>query len=190
MQVVTLFYRSIDRLLGLEKYSTALDMWSVGCIMAELLAGGETLFRAKGEITGDGTIATVKTIFNILGTPVEEGLPEDHPRYWKGWENELPSMQTLRFDNAPCRLREKFPPFTKLTSNWLSEEGYDLLLRMLAFNPQNRISAKEALTHAWFWEEPMPTRVEDMPAFPSKAAGEVAQGPTLLEQIARAEAAG
>jgi serine/threonine protein kinase len=45
-QVVTLWYRSIERLLGEERYSTPLDMWAVGCIMAELL-GGTPLFQVR-----------------------------------------------------------------------------------------------------------------------------------------------
>jgi serine/threonine protein kinase len=46
-QVVTLWYRSIEKLLGEERYSTPLDMWAVGCIMAELLSG-KPLFQVGG----------------------------------------------------------------------------------------------------------------------------------------------
>jgi cell division cycle 2-like protein len=65
--VVTLWYRSIERLLNEKHYSTALDVWSVGCIMAELILG-EPLFQGRGEID------QIKQIFKVLGTPTEVRL--------------------------------------------------------------------------------------------------------------------
>lgn len=70
LQVVTLWYRSIERLLGEPLYSTALDMWSVGCIMGELIVG-EPLFQGRGELD------QIKRIFNLLGTPTEVSMKQN-----------------------------------------------------------------------------------------------------------------
>nr|ADE76548.1 unknown [Picea sitchensis] len=63
--VVTLWYRAPELLLGAKKYSTAVDMWSIGCIMAELLAK-EPVFKGKSEID------QLDKIFKTLGTPNEK----------------------------------------------------------------------------------------------------------------------
>ncbi|KIY95492.1 cell division cycle 2-like protein [Monoraphidium neglectum] len=78
--VVTLWYRSIEKLLGEERYSTPLDMWAVGCIMAELLSG-KPLFQGQGEMD------QIKQIFAMLGTPNSED--------WPGWD-QLPYFKTFK----------------------------------------------------------------------------------------------
>jgi serine/threonine protein kinase len=67
-EVVTLWYRSPEILLGSKHYSTAVDMWSVGCIFAELV-NRHPLFP------GDSEIDEIFRIFRILGTPTEETWP-------------------------------------------------------------------------------------------------------------------
>jgi serine/threonine protein kinase len=61
-------YRSPELLLGADRYSTAVDMWSVGCIMGELLAG-------KPLMPGQGELDQLKLIFGLLGTPTAEDWP-------------------------------------------------------------------------------------------------------------------
>ncbi len=65
LQVVTLWYRAPELLLGAPHYSTAVDIWSIGCIFAELL-NYDPLFRAESEI------GLLHKIFEALGTPGEE----------------------------------------------------------------------------------------------------------------------
>lgn len=62
--VVTLWYRGLELLLGAKQYSTAIDMWSLVCIMAELLSK-KSLFNGKTEVE------QLDKIFKILGTPTE-----------------------------------------------------------------------------------------------------------------------
>ncbi|KAG8899755.1 Cyclin-dependent kinase catalytic subunit [Tulasnella sp. 403] len=68
-EVVTLWYRAPEVLLGSRHYSTAIDMWSVGCIMAEMIMKGTPFFP------GDSEIDQIFRIFRVLGTPTEQNWP-------------------------------------------------------------------------------------------------------------------
>lgn len=148
--VVTLWYRAPELLLGRKKYSTAVDMWSVGCIMAELLTK-EPLFKGKNEID------QLSQIFKTLGTPNEST--------WPGL-SELPGAKASFVKQPYNLLRKKFPvtPFT--TSPVLSDLGFDLLNKLLTYDPEKRITAAAALNHPWFHEVPLPKSKEFMPTFP------------------------
>jgi cell division cycle 2-like protein len=149
--VATLWYRPIERLLGQEPYSTELDCWAAGCILAELLRG-EPLFQGRGEID------QIRRIFETLGTPAEDE--------WPGWE-ELPGCRTLKFPPKPKgRLRELLPRASLSGGPTLSDSGYDLLSGLLCLDPARRLSAAQALAHPWFREAPLPTARALMPAFP------------------------
>ncbi|GLT38044.1 hypothetical protein SLA2020_123150 [Shorea laevis] len=131
--VVTLWYRAPELLLGAKRYSKEIDMWSVGCIMAELLKK-EPLFRGKSEIDQLNSIVTV------LGTPTLKN--------WPGMST-LPGISSVTFVKQPeHQLRQKFPI--------LSEMGLDLLKGFLTYDPRRRITAKSALQHPWFSEFPHP----------------------------------
>jgi cyclin-dependent kinase 3 len=125
-EVVTLWYRAPEILLGEKHYTPAVDMWSVGCIFAEL-ARGRVLFR------GDSEIGQLFEVFQVLGTP--------NATTWPG-VSQLPDY------------REGFPQFPgKSLSTILPDldaAGIELLGMMLRYNPAERISAKEALRHPWF----------------------------------------
>jgi cyclin-dependent kinase 3 len=129
-EVVTLWYRAPEILLGEKHYSPAVDIWSVGCIMAEF-AKGRVLFR------GDSEIGQLFEIFQVLGTPTEaSGL-------WPG-VSRLPDFRDVFPRWTPQALQAVIPQ--------LDAEGADLLGAMLRYNPADRISAKEALRHPWFNE--------------------------------------
>ncbi|KAG1471483.1 hypothetical protein G6F56_002094 [Rhizopus delemar] len=127
-EVVTLWYRAPDVLLGSRMYSTSIDIWSAGCIMAEMYTG-RPLF--PGTTNED----QLQKIFRILGTPTEQTWPgisqlseykQPHVVYPQQSINQvLPSVDVC---------------------------GLDLLNRMLQYQPQLRISAKEALNHTYFAE--------------------------------------
>ncbi|KAL7695087.1 cell division related protein kinase 2 cdc2-related kinase [Lotmaria passim] len=127
-EVVTLWYRAPEILLGEKHYTPAVDMWSVGCIFAEL-ARRKVLFR------GDSEIGQLFEIFQVLGTPVDaEGS-------WPG-VSRLPDYRDV-FPKWPAkRLGQVLPELTP--------DAIDLLSRMLKYDPAERISAKEALQHPWF----------------------------------------
>ncbi|KAF9667992.1 hypothetical protein SADUNF_Sadunf15G0080500 [Salix dunnii] len=148
--VVTLWYRAPELLLGAKQYSTAVDMWSVGCIMAEMLTK-KPLFTGKGEIDHLGKI------FKTLGTPDET--------IWPGL-SKLRGAKANFVKQPYNQLRKKFP-FTPFTgSPVLSDTGFDLLNKLLTYDPEKRITADDALNHPWFHEVPLPKSKESMPTFP------------------------
>nr|CCC93654.1 putative cell division related protein kinase 2 [Trypanosoma congolense IL3000] len=127
-EVVTLWYRAPEILLGEKHYTPAVDIWSVGCIFAEL-ARGKVLFR------GDSEIGQLFEIFQVLGTPMDvEGS-------WLGVSS-LPDYRDV-FPKWSGKLLDDVLPM-------LDRDAIDLLSQMLKYNPSERISAKAALQHAWF----------------------------------------
>ncbi|WVF66625.1 hypothetical protein IAT40_001365 [Kwoniella sp. CBS 6097] len=147
--VVTLWYRSPELLLGAKEYTTAVDMWSVGCIFAELMQG-EALFPGRGEID------QINKIFSLLGRPNDE--------LWPGY-SDLPLVQKINpIGPMFSVLRQKF--------KHLSYEGHNLLSGLLAYDPERRISAEEGGTHPYFSENPLPKHPDLFASFPSQAAGE------------------
>ena len=125
-EVVTLWYRAPEILLGSETYSTPVDVWSVGCILAEL-SNGVPLFP------GDSEIDELRRIFQALGTPSEASWP---------------GVTKLR-DYSPT-----FPSWPKKATSLvvpsLCPAGVDLFDKMMAYEPGMRISAKAALEHPYF----------------------------------------
>ncbi|TVU29382.1 hypothetical protein EJB05_20946 [Eragrostis curvula] len=147
--VVTLWYRAPELLLGAKEYSTAIDMWSLGCIMAELLTK-KSLFDGKSEID------QLDKIFRMLGAPNDE--------IWPGY-SKLPGAKAKFVKQPRNRLREKFPAVSFTGGLTLSEAGFDLLTRLLTYDPEKRISADAALNHEWFREVPLPKTKDFMPTF-------------------------
>ncbi|XP_065318997.1 cyclin-dependent kinase 1-like [Gordionus sp. m RMFG-2023] len=126
IKVVTLWYRAPEILLGSAKYSGAIDIWSIGCIFAEMI-------NMKPLFHGDSEIDQLFRIFRILSTPNETT--------WKGVTN-LPDFK-LTFPNWK---NFALPGIMKNSD----EEGLDLLKKTLIYDPSNRISAKQALIHPYF----------------------------------------
>ncbi|KAB8087827.1 hypothetical protein EE612_012250 [Oryza sativa] len=149
--VVTLWYRAPELLLGAKDYSTAIDMWSLGCIMGELLSKGP-LFNGKSEID------QLDKIFRTLGTPDEN--------IWPGY-SKLPGATVKFGKQTHNRLRDKFRAVSFTGGPMLSEAGFDLLNRLLTYDPEKRISAEDALNHEWFRELPLPRSKDFMPTFPA-----------------------
>ena len=129
-EVVTLWYRAPDVLLGSRTYNTSIDIWSAGCIMAEMYTG-RPLF--PGTTNED----ELQKIFRLMGTPSE--------RTWPGISN-FPEHKPTFHVYATQDLRSILPQVDAL--------GLDLLGRMLQLRPEMRISAKDALVHAWFRDLP------------------------------------
>lgn len=147
--VVTLWYRSPELLLGAKEYTTAVDMWSAGCIFAELMQK-EALFQGRGEID------QISQIFKLLGKPSEDT--------WPGFSS-LPLTKSINPVGLPfSSLRKKF--------QYLPSEGHDLLAALLTYDPKQRISAEVAGQHPYFKTHPLPKHPDLFSSFPSQAAGE------------------
>jgi len=126
-EVVTLWYRSPEILLGTKHYSTPVDIWAIGCIFAEMILQ-TALFQ------GDSEIDQLYKIFHILGTPTEQD--------WPGF-SQLPHYKS----SFPMWNENKIPLIMK---DFLDEDALDLLSKMLIYEPSRRISAKAALNHPYF----------------------------------------
>ncbi|XP_021422011.2 cyclin-dependent kinase 11B isoform X9 [Oncorhynchus mykiss] len=145
--VVTLWYRSPELLLGAKEYSTAVDMWSVGCIFGELLTQ-KPLFPGKSEID------QINKIFKDLGSPSE--------KIWPGY-NELPAVKKMTFTEYPYNnMRKRFGAL-------LSDQGFDLMNKFLTYCPSKRILSDEALKHEYFRETPQPIDPSMFPTWPAKS---------------------
>ncbi|MCO5577405.1 hypothetical protein L7F22_031237 [Adiantum nelumboides] len=126
-EIVTLWYRAPEVLLGATHYSTPIDIWSVGCIFAELS-------RRQPLFPGDSELQQLLHIFKLLGTPDESIWPGVNKlRDW----HDYPQWNAGEIDKAVPNL---------------DEQGVDLLSRMLRYDPAQRISAKAALEHPFFDE--------------------------------------
>ncbi|KAI5716642.1 hypothetical protein M8J76_009873 [Diaphorina citri] len=129
-EVVTLWYRPPDVLLGSTEYSTSLDMWGVGCILIEMVTGLPT-FPGVREVYDQ-----LDKIFKILGTPTEET--------WEG-VSLLPGYNVHR--DAPYTGNKLGLTFPRLYD---IPEGESMASAFLQLNPVNRIGADEALQHNYF----------------------------------------
>lgn len=151
--VVTLWYRAPELLLGTEEYDSEIDIWSLGCIFAELLTK-DPLIQGKNEVD------QLSKIFALLGTPTNET--------WPGFRS-LPNAKALH----PVLAKASVPSFlTASKFPYLTTSGLRLLSSMLSMNPAGRPSAPQILRHPYFKEDPRPKAKEMFPTFPSKAGQE------------------
>ncbi|KAI0069911.1 Pkinase-domain-containing protein [Panus rudis PR-1116 ss-1] len=154
-EVVTLWYRAPDVLLGSRTYSTSIDVWSCGCIFAEMISG-VPLFRGRDNQD------QLLHIMRIIGTPDDRTLrkiaTEAAPATPEGQQQAANAVkQYPRYPKIP--FQQVLPK--------ASPQAIDLLERLLQFDPNKRISAAEALNHPYFTSTAIP--------FPIPPAG--AMGP-------------
>ncbi|KAJ0800925.1 putative protein-serine/threonine kinase CMGC-CDK-CRK7-CDK9 family [Helianthus annuus] len=141
-RVVTLWYRPPELLLGSTDYGVAVDLWSAGCILAELFAG-------KPIMPGRTEVEQLHKIFKLCGSPSEE--------YWR--KSRLPHATIFKpqqpYKRCVSDTFKDFPP-----------SALALLDSLLAVEPNNRGSSSSALQSEFFTTKPFPCHPSTLPKYP------------------------
>ena len=144
-KVVTLWYRPPELLLGATRYDYKIDIWSAGCIFAELLLG-KALFPGKDELE------QLSLIFETMGTPTKET--------WEGFEKHV-KVRTKEIEIGKpivAVFREKYSKYENMTPSALN-----LLERLLELDPKKRLRAGMALQSQYIISQPFaPQNPEDL----------------------------
>ncbi|XP_052188520.1 probable serine/threonine-protein kinase At1g54610 [Diospyros lotus] len=136
-RVVTLWYRAPELLLGATEYGVGIDLWSAGCLMAEMFAG-------RPLMPGRTEVEQIHKIFKLCGTPSEE--------YWK----KLKASKTFRPPNVyKSSFREVFQDFPA--------SSLGLLKSLLALDPAYRGTAASALRNEFFSSSPLRCDLSGLP---------------------------
>lgn len=143
-QVITRWYRPPELILGARSYSGAVDMWSVGCIFAELML-------RTPYLPGESDLEQLTTIFKALGTPTD-----------KDWPNHKSLPNFVQFEQYPKQ------PLGQLFSA-ASPDALDFLQRCLMYDPMKRLTATQALHHSYFKSSPAPTPFGSLPRHSTKS---------------------
>ncbi|KAL9691884.1 hypothetical protein QQ045_012311 [Rhodiola kirilowii] len=141
-RVVTLWYRPPELLLGTTNYGTSVDLWSVGCVFAELLLG-------KPFIKGRTEVEQLHKIFKLCGSPPEEFWSKSKLPHATMFKPQTPYESSLR---ERCR---EFPG-----------TAVDLIETLLSIEPQKRGSASSALMSAYFHTKPYASDPHSLPKYP------------------------
>ncbi|KAG2714113.1 hypothetical protein I3760_03G010600 [Carya illinoinensis] len=141
-RVVTLWYRAPELLLGATEYGAAIDLWSAGCILAELFAG-------KHIMPGRTEVEQVHKIFKLCGSPSEV--------YW----------QRSRWAHASSfKPQRQYKRCVAETFKDLPSSALSLVDKLLSVEPENRGSAASALESDFFTTEPLPCDPSSLPKYP------------------------
>jgi len=125
--VATRWYRAPEILLGSSDYTKAVDMWSVGCILGELLLG-EPMFP------GESTLNQLEKIMEVTGRPSSEDIEAINSPFAGSMLESLPDVEHRSME-------EMFPKADEAT--------LDFMTKLLEFNPDKRLTVEEALAHPY-----------------------------------------
>ncbi|XP_047510229.1 cyclin-dependent kinase 20-like isoform X2 [Pieris napi] len=139
-QVATRWYRAPELLYGARYYTENVDVWAVGCIIAEMIT-------KKPLFAGESDIEQLAIVVQHLGTPTEDSWP-DH--------SNLPDYHKITFPESPPMSWTEILP-------GVEPDAVNFIKSFLLYDENKRISAKEALRHSWFRTKPTPANLEDMP---------------------------
>jgi len=149
-KVITLWYRPPELLLGMIDYSTKIDMWSVGCIVAEM-------FRRSGFLKGRDEAHQLELIYKVCGTPNTQDWP-NLERKCRLWKKFAPGPNDKIYPNrlAQC-LRENLPH-----PKWMTDHAVTMIGKLMEKNPDKRWSAEQALDADYFFETPIVKQAKDL----------------------------
>ncbi|KAJ0579902.1 putative protein-serine/threonine kinase CMGC-CDK-CRK7-CDK9 family [Helianthus annuus] len=142
-RVVTLWYRAPELLFGSTSYGVSIDMWSVGCILAELFLG-------RPIMPGRTEVEQIHKIFKLCGSPSEE--------YWE--VSKLPHATSFK-PQKPYNRR-----IIETFQQHLPPSALTLLDTLLAIEPDARGTATSALASEFFTTEPLPCDPSELPVYP------------------------
>jgi len=151
--VATRWYRAPEILLGSNKYGIAVDMWSLGCIFGEMLGG-------KPVFPGSSTLNQLELIGQMIGAPTSTDITALGSQFTLEMLDQMPFPHfPLEFDSAGKRKTKPFskenPPTVAAQADWrtlypkASDDAIDLLDKLMQYDPNKRISAKEGLEHPY-----------------------------------------
>ncbi|XP_018012953.1 glycogen synthase kinase-3 beta isoform X3 [Hyalella azteca] len=144
------YYRAPELIFGATDYTTNIDVWSAGCVLAELLLG-QPIFP------GDSGVDQLVEIIKVLGTPTREQIREMNPNYTEFKFPQIKShpwqknMMATTAETPPCIL-EKKPQRLRVFRQRTPEDAINLVSRLLEYTPSARISPLQACTHRFFDE--------------------------------------
>jgi cyclin-dependent kinase 12/13 len=142
-KVVTLWYRPPELLLGCLEYTPKIDLWSVGCIIAEM-------FRRSGLFKGSNEATQLDLIFRTVGHPTKESWP-DIDKTCRLWKQFQPTAgQPLFPDRVTEALKSNLP-----NPKWMTDSAVSLISKLLLLDPERRWSAEQALDADYFFEHPI-----------------------------------
>ncbi|KAM3134463.1 Protein kinase domain [Paramecium bursaria] len=125
--VATRWYRAPEILLGSTHYSKAVDMWSVGCILGEMING-------KAIFPGNSTLNQIERVIEVIGRPTSQDVASVQANLAQQILSNIPMRQRIGFTNF-------FPK--------ANPQAMDLMRRLLSFNPEQRITVEQALKHPY-----------------------------------------
>ncbi|ODQ79941.1 hypothetical protein BABINDRAFT_161605 [Babjeviella inositovora NRRL Y-12698] len=132
--VVTRWYRPPELLLGERSYTTAVDLWGIGCVFGEM-------YEKKPILKGPSDIEQAYYIFNLVGGPTAENWPR---------HKELPG------NDVDLHKVYEQPTLKRRFGALMDPLAIDLMEKLLMLDPVRRFNALDALNHKWFSTEPLP----------------------------------
>lgn len=144
-QAITLWYKPPELLLGASQYSSAADMWSVGCIFAELLLRRPFLQGSLHAKNSD--LSQLDTIFTYFGTPNQTN--------WPDYETLPLVARGLQWDDTTG------VPFDEIFTA-APKDAISLLRSIMVLDPNMRFTASQCLSHPYFSNDPAPTKKENL----------------------------
>lgn len=138
--VMTRWYRAPEVLFGDKLYTTAVDIWGIGCVFGEL-------YERKPILPGKSDLDQAYDIFKLVG---------------EANENNVTHMDRYKFEEKNIILKPTKRTLEERFAKSISSEGVDLLAKMLALDPERRTTGLKALEHPYFNIQPLPTETVDV----------------------------
>ena len=162
--VITLWYRPPELLLGSRVYGAGADVWSCGCILGEL-------FKRRPLLQGAGDAEQINLIFSVVGLPTQENWPDaratckDYEKVVGRWDG---GQGSNNGGGSPSSLKSCLLSSCPVPDA-LSPDALDLITSLLKLDPRQRLPAKDALEHPYFMSSSPPLIIPGLPVAGGKS---------------------